>query len=133
LAGCGTNLEEILFQNATALGRTAFDIFLTDVANDLADALECDGAPDDDGDDGDDGDDVDDGDGDDVDDGDGPADGAALFSNNCAMCHGADGTGPPDVTGLSAADLSAGLESAVHGSVSLTEDEVVAIAEFLGG
>jgi mono/diheme cytochrome c family protein len=223
LAGCGTNLEEILFQSTTALGRTAFDVFLTEVANDLADALDRDDMPPDDGDgDADNGDNGGDGDGDggdggdggtngtdgvgageaiyadngcaachcadatggcaldapslvsvdpdilagslngdtphpggtvdlsdqeladlaaylaslgDSGDGNGGLDGAALTADNCAACHGADGaTGfAPDISGQSAAELAAGLESPTHGSISLSDDEVAAIAEFLGG
>ncbi|UCG16056.1 MAG: cytochrome c [Phycisphaerales bacterium] len=60
------------------------------------------------------------------------ADGAALYAANCA-CHGPDGAGPPDIRGLSAADLAAGLASPTHGTIELTDDEVAAIAEFLGG
>lgn len=221
LAGCGTNIEEILFQSATALGRTAFDVMLTEVANDLADALDCDDMPPDDGDNGDDGDDTDDGDdgdggdgngGDDtggvaageaiyadngcaachcadavggcaldapslvsvesdtltsflngdaphpggtVDlsdqeladlaaylaslgdsgDGNGTLDGAALSADNCAACHGADGASgfAPDISGQSAAEFDSGLQSPTHGSISLSDDEVAAIADFLGG
>ena len=62
-------------------------------------------------------------------------DGATLYANNCAACHGADGTGGvgPDITGKSAAELTAGLGSAIHSSISLTTEEIAAIAEFLGG
>ena len=60
------------------------------------------------------------------------ADGEALYTANCA-CHGADGTGPPDVTGFDAAALATGLESGTHAAITLTEDEVAAIAVFLGG
>ena len=129
LTGCGTNIEELLYQSVTALGRTAFDVALTEVANDLADALARDDAPPDDGDgDGGNGDDGDDG-------GNGPPDGAALYANNCAACHGADGASgfAPDISGQSAAELAVGLESPSHGAISLTEDEVAAIAQFLGG
>lgn len=217
LAGCGTNLEELLYQSVTALGRTAFDVFLTEVANDLADALDRDDMPPDDGDDnGDNGGDGDgnggDGGGDGTDGvaageaiyadngcaachcadagggcaldapslvnvesdtlasflngdaphpggtvdlsdqeladlaaylaslgdsggGNGVLDGAALMADNCAACHGADGASgfAADISGQSAAELAAGLESPTHGSISLSDDEVAAIAEFLGG
>lgn len=61
------------------------------------------------------------------------ADGAALYADNCSACHGADGDGPPDITGMAADALSTGLESATHGAITLTEEEIAAIAEFLGG
>ena len=38
LPGCATNFSELLFQTGTALGRTALDQLLTDVANQVADA-----------------------------------------------------------------------------------------------
>ena len=136
MSGCGTNLADVLYQTAAAAGRTYVDLLITDVANDLADAIEDEVTGDDDTADGDDADGDDDGDdgGDDADDG-GAADGATLYANNCAACHGADGASgfAPDVTGLTADELAAGLESASHGSISLTDEEVAAIAEFLGG
>ena len=61
-------------------------------------------------------------------------DGTTLYSNNCATCHGSDGSGPPNITGKTAAELTTGLESASHGGVAeLTEAEISAIATFLGG
>lgn len=71
---------------------------------------------------------------DDGDDGE-PLDGSALYSANCSACHGADGAGgfAPDITGGTAGELTAGLESASHGSISLTAEEIAAIAAFLGG
>jgi len=130
LAGCGTNLEQVLYQTLTAAGRTAVDIALTDLANDIADRFE-DQEPS--------GDDVD-GDGDDGDDGgnggngDSPT-GAELFAGNCASCHGADGASgfAPDISGFAADELLAGLESGTHASITLTDEEVGMIAEFLGG
>jgi hypothetical protein len=71
----------------------------------------------------------------DGDDGGTQLDGAALLSENCGTCHGSDGTGGvgPDITGSSAAVLTSGLESAIHSSISLTTDEIAAIATALGG
>jgi len=37
-AGCGSAFSEILFQAASAVGRSALDVALTDIANDFADA-----------------------------------------------------------------------------------------------
>ena len=64
-----------------------------------------------------------------------PLDGEALYGTNCSMCHGDNGNdgSAPDITGLSAAELSTGLESATHNAIDLTEEEVDAIATFLGG
>lgn len=72
-------------------------------------------------------------DGGDGDGGDGGIDGAALFATNCAACHGEDGASgfAPDVTGMSADEIAAGLELGVHASISLTDEEIAAIAEFL--
>jgi hypothetical protein len=62
-------------------------------------------------------------------------DGATLYADNCSDCHGDDGSGQvgPNIIGSSAAELTAGLSSAIHGSISLTEAEIAAIASFLGG
>jgi mono/diheme cytochrome c family protein len=61
----------------------------------------------------------------------------ALFADNCAGCHGADGTGgavfPGDITGTSAEALGTALGGAIHAAISLTDEEVAAIADFLGG
>ena len=63
-------------------------------------------------------------------------DGAALYADNCAACHGDDGASgfAPDITGQSADELTAGLGSASHDGVAeLTAEEIDAIAAFLGG
>ncbi|MBN2560530.1 MAG: c-type cytochrome [Phycisphaerae bacterium] len=64
----------------------------------------------------------------------GGEDGAALFATNCAACHGADGSGPPDVTGSTAAEIQAKIDAGgVHaGAAGLTAAEVAAIEAFLG-
>ncbi|MFH0980092.1 MAG: c-type cytochrome [Planctomycetota bacterium] len=64
-----------------------------------------------------------------------PPDGEALYGSGCSMCHGDNGNdgSAPDITGLSAAELSTGLESATHNAVDLTDEEVDAIAAFLAG
>lgn len=75
VCGCGTNFDEILYQSLAATGRTAFDIFLTDLANAIADRAE---------------DDSDNGDDSDGDDGTGES---IYVSNGCAACHCADASG----------------------------------------
>jgi len=44
-SGCGTNLNEGLFQAASASGRSLLDIFLTDLQNSVADALDSANTP----------------------------------------------------------------------------------------
>lgn len=64
------------------------------------------------------------------------ADGAELYSKNCALCHGADGqkeAGPEKKTiaGRDAAAVKSGLESAkVHGPIrgKLSDEDLDAIA-----
>ena len=63
----------------------------------------------------------------------GAPDGAVLYADNCSTCHGDDGTGGVPIAGLSADELSAGLASAVHGSITLSDEEIAAIVVFLGG
>lgn len=139
VGGCGTNFDEILYQSLAATGRTALDILLTDLANDLADRADGDdaAADDTDGDDGTaDGDDTDGGGDSDGGDGTGGGlDGAALFAANCSACHGSDGASgfAPDVTGATADEVLAAMSLTTHGSISLTVDELTAIAMFLGG
>lgn len=126
VAGCGTNLDEVVYQTIAAAGRTYVDLVLTDVANDLA------GVSEDDADD-----DTNDTDGTNGDGGNGDAglDGAALFaSNGCNGCHGEDGASgsAPDISGKAAAEVATGLELPIHTAISLSEEEIAAIAEFLG-
>jgi len=40
LSGCGTNLNDVLYQTVSASGRSLLDIFLTDLQNNLADSLD---------------------------------------------------------------------------------------------
>jgi hypothetical protein len=62
-------------------------------------------------------------------------DGAALYAASCTGCHGADGASgfAPNITGKTAAELTTGLSSATHGAITLTAEEIAAIATFLGG
>ena len=64
-----------------------------------------------------------------------PAAGEAFYAANCASCHGADGTGgfAPPVVGVTAARLTAGLESSIHDSVSVTEEDLANLEAFLAG
>jgi mono/diheme cytochrome c family protein len=56
-------------------------------------------------------------------------DGAALYASNCAACHGADGG---NVVGFSAAEITQAIGSvAVMQNISLTQEEIAAIATFL--
>ena len=123
LVGCGTNLEEVLYQTATAAARTCLDNILTDVANEVSARYDEDDTVPADEEDGADG-----GNG-------GATDGAGFYATNCASCHGDDEASgfAPDVSGMTAAQLAAGLESGTHGSITLTDEEIEAIADFLGG
>jgi len=64
-------------------------------------------------------------------------DGATLYANNCAVCHGSTGANgaAPDITGKTAEEISAEIAmGGVHAGVaSLNEAEIEAIAAFLGG
>ena len=63
-------------------------------------------------------------------------DGAALYATHCAGCHGIEGEGGigPDIRLQSAAELTAGLESGSHAGVAeLSEEEIAAMADYLGG
>jgi len=141
LAGCGTNLDEILFQSGTALGRTYLDLLLTDVANTLADRCDQDDEPID-GDQN--GDAADDGNGDDGGVTDGgfedlvgdPAAGEPLYAS-CAACHCADAVGgclpgTPGVVGVSAETLDEFLRGdAPHPPSDLTDQEIVDLEAYL--
>ena len=62
-------------------------------------------------------------------------DGAALYATNCAGCHGVEGQGGagPDIRLYTAAQLTTGLESVIHAGFALTEEQVAAMADYLGG
>ena len=119
-AGCGTNLNEVLFQSGAATGRTLIDLWLTDFENRLADSLDRNGAAAGDG-----GSTTDQGGGG-SDQGSGggagggggsvgltgdPAAGQTVFrANNCAACHCADASGgcalsAPPILGVTAGTL----------------------------
>ena len=156
LAGCGTNIEALVAQTGNAAAITVLDLVLTNVANSVADAFDqtdrpSTGEAEDDGGGGwlgvvgagggdiqnigptpfdgfnDGGDGLNGGDGGDE------SPGAALYAENCASCHGSDGASgfAPDVTGMAADVLSAGLESGSHGSISLTDEEVAELETYL--
>ena len=133
VAGCGVNVSELLFSAADATGNTLVDILLTEFANQVVggDQQADDNANTNENDNENGNDNTNDN----ANDNSGDDPGATLFASNCAGCHGADGTGSvgPNITGYSAADIEAGLSSAIHGSISLTADEMAQIATFLGG
>ncbi len=97
LVGCGSGVNEALFQGANAAGRTALDIFLTELANGLADVFDGTAPPADDDSNGtSNGDANGDGDGDGGSGANGSSDdltpdadaGLQVFSSNgCASCH----------------------------------------------
>ena len=63
--------------------------------------------------------------------------GADAYGAHCASCHGADGSGTaiaPEITGASAGEIADALgEVGAMASVSVTADEINAIAAFLSG
>ena len=153
LTGCGTNVEELLRQSASALGRTYLDLLLTDLANDLADAQDRDDdVPDDgngdgDGDgDGNGGNGGDGGNGNGGDNGGGsfddltgdPAAGEPLYAS-CTGCHCADASGDclpglPGLVGVSAETLDEYLRGDTAHPVKqaeLTDQEIVDLEAYL--
>lgn len=146
--GCGSAFSEILFQAASAAGRSALDVALTDLANDLADAadqqgddgVDDDGAVDDDPGDSDDSppDDspVDDGGGDLAGD---AATGEAVFvDNGCTSCHCADASGgcalsAPGLAGVSRTELESRLTGELSHPIQadLTAQEFADLEAFL--
>ena len=127
LAGCGAASETAL-QAGDATLRTLIDLFLTDLANDLAGD---DTANDDDADDtNDDADDADDN----TDSDDPVARGEALMASNCAACHGADGasgfTDSIQGVGADAMDIAISGDEG-HMVYDLSDQEVEDILAFL--
>ena len=141
LLGCGTNVSEILYQTSAAAGRTILDLWLTDLANQLADAAAEDDTPPAD----------DDQDGEGNGDGDGglaegadfadltgdPAAGEPLFAS-CAGCHCADASGGclPGATGLIGVNAETHDEflrgDATHPTkADLTDQEIVDLVAYL--
>jgi len=141
LVGCGSGVNEALYQTASAAGRTALDIFLTELANALADTFDQTATPPDD-----------DGNGGDADDGDGnggdedvpfddlvgdPVAGEPLYAS-CAACHCADAggdclPGAPGVVGASAEALDEFLRGdASHPPSDLSNQEIVDLEAYLG-
>ena len=136
--GCGTNIEEVLFQSGAAIGRTYVDLLLTDWANTLADQADQQDEQPGDGDGADDGDDGGGGDaGGNFDDlvGD-PAAGEPLYAS-CGGCHCADGSGnclpgAGPVIGASAEALDEYLRgSAGHVPSDLSDQEIVDLEAYL--
>jgi mono/diheme cytochrome c family protein len=142
LPGCGTNLNEALYQAAGATGRTFLDILLTDLANTLADSFDQGGTPPPE-------DELDGGDGNGTippDDppfeeliGD-PGAGEGLYaSNSCTPCHCADAAGgcalnAPSLVGTATDTLDDRLRGdAAHpgGKFNLTNQEIVDLQAYL--
>jgi cytochrome c553 len=147
-AGCGTNLNEVLFQSVAATGRTLSDLWLTDFENRLADSLDPNGAPTGDGgsttDQGGGGSDQGNGSG--TGGGDGstdltgdPAAGQTVFTtNNCAACHCADASGgcalsAPPIAGVASDTIDARLRGdATHPlKVELSDQDLADLQAYL--
>jgi len=147
LAGCGSDFSQILLQTGSAVGQTALDILLTDLVNQIADALDPTANPppagedtDDHGEDTDDHDDHPPADGSSFDGltGDSAAGETLYTSNNCASCHCVDASGgcalsAPSLFGVSATSLDFHLRSpAGHPmKVDLSDQEIVDLEAYL--
>lgn len=139
-AGCGSNVENLLLQSAAALGRTYFDLLLTDLANTLADASAGDDSANDNGNDNtnDNTNGNDNGNGGPVV-GD-PVAGEAVFaSNGCGSCHCADASGgcalnAPSLIGVSEETIRAkfGGGDPHPTSPSLSNQQLADLAAYLG-
>ena len=148
LVGCGTNWQDVLAQTGTAIGQTYVDLFLTDVANAVADRFDDEGTDDGQGDgaddtDGEDGNGTDQDGGDDDSGGDlsgltgDPAAGQTLYAS-CAGCHCADAVGGclPTAPGLIGASAELNDEylrgDATHPTKpDLSDQEIVDLAAYL--
>lgn len=144
LPGCGSDLEWVLFQSATAAGQTVLDQLITEVANSVAEACDReDTPPQDGGDDDQNGDDDDDGDGGDGTDGSpfddltgDPAAGEPSYAS-CTACHCADAVGgcvpgTPGVVGATPEALDDYLRGdRSHVPSDLTDQEIVDLAAYL--
>jgi len=143
LAGCGTNARDILYQAGSALGRTYLDQLLTDIANDLAAAVEeqpDDGEEPDDSN-GDDGDTGNDNGGGSLDDlvPDAAAGEAVYTSKGCGSCHCADAAGncalsAPTLQGIDRQlldDVIRGSAAHLGGKPPLSDQELVDMAAWL--
>ncbi len=145
--GCGTNLNEVLFQSVAATGRTLSDLWLTDFENRLADSLDRNGATAGDGgsttDQGGGGSDQGNGGGG-VDGGStgltgDPAAGQTLFTtNNCAACHCADASGgcalsAPPIAGAASDTIDARLRGdAPHPlKIALSDQDLADLQAYL--
>lgn len=143
LSGCGTNIDEVLYQTAGAAGRTLLDSLLTDLANSLADSFDqAETPPQEDELDSDDG-------GNDTAPPDGPVPdestgdpdvGEGIFaSNSCAACHCADARGgcalsAPSLVGVATETLDDRLRGdAAHpgGKFNLTNQDLVDLRAYL--
>ena len=131
-AGCGTTLDELLFQTLSAAGRTALDRLLTDLANDVAGSGA--GQPSGDG-----GTDPGAGDGDTGDQPGGAGNGQAIFTANaCGGCHCVDASGgcaldAPAIVGVASATLDGALRGDASHPVraDLTDEELAELAAYL--
>lgn len=145
LSGCGTNFDEVLYQTASATGRTILDRLLTDLANTLADSFDLGGAP---------------AQGDELD-GDNsgsdtvpplgppleeltgdPAAGEGVYtSNSCAACHCADAGGGCALSAPSLVDVETEtLDDRLRGDVdhpggkfNFTNQDIVNLQAYLAG
>lgn len=116
LAGCGNNVADLLYQGISAAGNTALDLWLTDLANDIADQVN---PPPDDG----------------LPEGDATAGQAAYVAKGCSVCHGANAEGGsgPSLAGMNEWPELIELfgDGGVHRSRTLTDDEVEDVATWL--
>lgn len=158
LCGCGSGISDALLQSVNAAGRAAIDVFLTDLANDLAADRESLSDSSDDVDDG--GNTLDDDESEDSDETSPPADGgdegdgagppaetgdeadsvvgqAFFTANNCATCHADDASGDfgPDLIGLESArlfDILSGAEAHTGETVAgITQQDAADLAAWL--